>query len=133
MKGIAFWFLVVAVVSVLIGMAWGIYMAASHDHTMAPVHAHLNLLGWVSFAIFAFYYHLVPAAQAGLLPRLHLALSLGGLVLIVPGIAMSVTGQGDTVGAVGSVLSVLGMACFMGVVIRSSLFAADEQPRAEHA
>jgi hypothetical protein len=37
-----------AVVFALAGMVMGIAMAASHDHSVFPAHAHLNLLGWVS-------------------------------------------------------------------------------------
>ena len=68
MKSISFWFFILGVASVLIGMVWGIQMSATHDHLLSPAHAHLNLLGWVSFSIFAFYYHLVPDAAEGTLP-----------------------------------------------------------------
>lgn len=29
------------------GMSLGVYMGATHNHTLSPVHAHINLLGWV--------------------------------------------------------------------------------------
>jgi len=76
MRGISFTFLVCGTVAVLIGMAWGIQMAASGDHGLSPAHAHLNLLGWVSFAIFGFYYHLVPTAAQSRLAMVHLGLAL---------------------------------------------------------
>ncbi len=47
-----------AVLLVLVGMAWGIAMAASGDHSTHPAHAHLNLLGWVSLFLFGLFYHL---------------------------------------------------------------------------
>ena len=37
-----------AVTFVVIGMSWGLVMAASGDHSTLAGHAHLNLLGWVS-------------------------------------------------------------------------------------
>ena len=118
MKGLAFGFMVLGVVSVLIGMAWGIHMGVSNDHTLAPAHAHLNLLGWVSFSIFAIYYHLIPGADEGMLPKVHFALSLGGLVIITPGIAMSLQDKSDALAKAGSVISLLGMLCFLLVVLR---------------
>src|SRR3978361_1658440 len=53
-----------AVLFVLVGMGWGIQMAASHDHSAMPAHAHLNLLGWVSLFMFGVFYHLHPAVDA---------------------------------------------------------------------
>ncbi|WP_342129645.1 hypothetical protein [Hydrogenophaga sp. OTU3427] len=44
-----------AVVYFVIGVSLGIYMGASHDHTLKPVHAHINLLGWASMALIGFY------------------------------------------------------------------------------
>ena len=121
MKGISYAFFIAGVVSVVVGMIWGIQMSATHDHTLSPAHAHLNLLGWVSFAIFAFYYRLVPEAAEGVLPKLHLALALAGLVTIVPGIVMAITERGETLAKIGSVLSLLSMVVFLVVVVRGSL------------
>ncbi|SEQ17451.1 hypothetical protein [Thalassovita taeanensis] len=117
MKGISIYFFLVAIVSVSLGMIWGIQMSASHDHIMAPAHAHLNLLGWVSMAIFAFYYHLVPDAALGALPKLHLALAVLGLVTIVPGIAMAVKETGETLAKLGSLLTLASMLVFLVIVV----------------
>jgi hypothetical protein len=40
-----------AAIYLVIGILLGIHMGKSHDHTLAPVHAHINLLGWASMAI----------------------------------------------------------------------------------
>lgn len=108
-----------ALLWIILGMSWGIQMAAMNDHTMAPAHAHLNLVGWVTFAIFAFYYHLVPGARQGLLPKLHLAAAVAGVALMIPGIAMAVTRQGEALAKAGSVLTILSMLIFAVVVLRS--------------
>ena len=58
MKGVAFWFFasdVVYVCYVCLGMIFGSQMAASDDFTFAPAHAHLNLVGWVTMALFGIY------------------------------------------------------------------------------
>jgi hypothetical protein len=34
------------------GVMLGVAMGASGDHSLFPVHAHINLLGWVSMALF---------------------------------------------------------------------------------
>lgn len=65
------WFLRLAVLSLIAGVGLGLYMAASHNHAMFPVHAHLNLLGWVTLALFGLFYRVVPAAAATTLAKLH--------------------------------------------------------------
>ena len=44
MKNIPYYFISIAVVQALIGMGLGIYMGISQDFTLAPVHAHNDLL-----------------------------------------------------------------------------------------
>jgi hypothetical protein len=35
-----------SVIYFAIGVLLGYYMSISHSHDLAPVHAHINLLGW---------------------------------------------------------------------------------------
>ncbi|WP_435660895.1 hypothetical protein [Leisingera caerulea] len=118
MVGVARWFMLAAVVSALGGMVWGIQMSASQDHLLSPAHGHLNLLGWVSCSIYAFYYHLLPPAAGGVLPRLHLATALLALVLLVPGIPLAIQERGETMAQAGSVAALLSMLIFAAVVLR---------------
>lgn len=119
MRGIAFWFLMLGILSALAGMVWGIQMAATGDHTLSPAHGHLNLVGWVSLGIFAFYYHTVPAAGVSRLAKVHLALATLGLIIMVPGIAMAISGSGEALAKVGSLVVLLSMLTFALVVLRS--------------
>ncbi len=118
MTGISKTFMALAVISALVGMGWGIAMSASGDHGLAPAHAHLNLLGWVGFAIFAVYYHLVPRAAESRLARLHLVLAVAGLVTLVPGIVLAIEGNGEVLAKLGSLLSLGAMLTFLAVVLR---------------
>lgn len=52
----AFAFLAAAVAFLTAGILLGLYMSSTDDHSLAPVHAHTNLLGWVSCAIMGLYY-----------------------------------------------------------------------------
>lgn len=120
MKGIAFIFMALAAVCALIGMSWGIQMSASGDHTLSPAHAHLNLLGWVSMALFAVYYHVVAGASEGLLPKIHVALAVSGVVIIVPGIVFAIQQTGEVLAKAGSMLTILSMLCFLVVVLKGA-------------
>jgi len=65
------WFLRIAMLYIIAGVALGIFMAASHDHSMHPVHAHLNLLGWVAMSLFGLFYRAIPAAAETKLAKAH--------------------------------------------------------------
>ncbi len=119
MKGIPFYFMILAVIAVVLGMGWGIQMSASQNHSLAPAHAHLNLVGWVTMSIFAFYYHQVPAAAEGILPQIHLGAAFFGVAAMVPGIVMALRQQGETFAKVGSVLTLISMLIFLAVVLKS--------------
>ena len=119
MRGVALWFLVSAIIYVLVGMSFGIWMAVNQDFQLAPVHGHLNLIGWVTMALFAFYYHQVPQAAEGPLPKLHFVVATVSIWLMVPGIAMALTGQGETLAKIGSIGGIITMLIFLAVVLRS--------------
>ena len=117
MRGIAHYFMLVAVVSVSLGMIWGMQMAASENHAMRSAHAHLNLVGWVTMALFAVYYHLVPEAGARPPARVHLGVAVVGVVLMVPGIAMANAGGSPGVAIAGSLVSMASMLIFLATVV----------------
>ncbi len=60
-----------SVVYLMVGIAIGIAMGASHDFALRPVHAHLNLLGWTTLALAGLIYSTYPQAAASRLARAH--------------------------------------------------------------
>jgi hypothetical protein len=68
------WCFRLAVLYLLAGVCLGLFMAASHDHSMFPVHAHLNLLGWVTLSLFGLFYRNWPAAATTKLAKVHVGL-----------------------------------------------------------
>lgn len=71
MQGVARNFFTIAIVYSLAGMLLGLSMAMAHDHSQMPTHAHIMVLGWLMSAIFAVFYHLVPAAGESRLAHIH--------------------------------------------------------------
>lgn len=124
MRDAAFVFFLAAVLCVFAGMIWGIQMAISDDHVLAPAHAHLNLVGWATLALFGIYYRLTPLANATRLSRIHAGVAILGVVLIVPGIAIAVRGGTPAIAAVGSILSLVSMAIFLVTVLRHGFGAS---------
>ena len=84
MQGVARNFFTLAVVYALVGMALGLHMSISNNHLQTPVHAHTMVAGWLMSAVFAYFYHLFPAAAAGMLARVHFWLTaVSGIGLLV--------------------------------------------------
>jgi hypothetical protein len=106
----------------LLGMSIGIFMGVSEDHTLGPVHAHLNLLGWVSTFLFGLY-HRIHEEEAGRLAQWQVGLWIAGYAAMLSSLAI-IRLTGDTallpVAILGSLLLVLGMGLFAVLVWRSS-------------
>ena len=81
-------FFALGVVCLFIGMLMGAEMGKSEDFTLMPVHAHLNLLGWVTMALYGIFYALT---HAGLKPKLawiNFWLAALGVALMIPSLAL---------------------------------------------
>lgn len=106
-------FFAVGVVYLLLGMSWGMHMGASEDFSMMPAHAHLNLLGWVTMAIYGTFYALTQNTLSPKLAWTNFALAAGGVAVMIPSLALYLTNRdakyvpGLVTGEVLAVLSLL--------------------------
>jgi len=115
-------FFLCAVVYGLCGMGLGMYMGASENHTLMPVHAHVNLLGWVSLAIMGGFYALVGERAPKTLAWANFALSNLGVLLIGPMLGVLLTTGNKAVipfMAVGELTTVIGMLIFGLAVVKT--------------
>lgn len=111
-------FFTVAVLCGLAGMAWGMHMGKSGDHSMMPAHAHLNLLGWVGLAIMGGFYALPGTLKGGWLPWTNLALSAYGAISMAVLLPKVLTGKlSGAVMVTTEVPIVLGMLLFLVAVL----------------
>lgn len=84
MQGVARNFFVLALIYAICGMTLGLVMSISQDHTQMPVHAHALVAGFLMSSVFAFFYHLFPAARASRLAAAHFWLTaVSGILLFV--------------------------------------------------
>jgi cbb3-type cytochrome oxidase subunit 1 len=107
-------FLKTAVVYFVLAIAVGVYMGATHQLAQVPVHAHLNLLGWVSMALFALIYHAHPAAGTTKLARWHFWIHQLGLPALMVAVWMVHAGNtaADPVAGVLSIFVAIGIVLF---------------------
>lgn len=105
MTGLASRFFGSALIFAILGMSLGLAMGMTQDHAQMPTHAHILVIGWVSFAIFGFFYHLFPEAAATKLAATHFWLAEASLVVLVFGLFQIFSGNpsGDPFAAAGSI------------------------------
>jgi hypothetical protein len=118
MANIERWFLRVAVLYALLAMALGIAMGISEDHSQMPTHAHLNLVGWVSMAIYALVYRQWPAAAQSKLALIHFWTANAGAILLNLGVYGLMSGNAALapVAVAGSLVTIAGMLIFAFIV-----------------
>jgi hypothetical protein len=87
MPRVALWFFAVAPIYVLIGMSLGIYMGASEDMSLFPAHAHINLIGWVTMALYGTFYALARDASRKLAWTTFWLNNIG-IVVLFPSLVM---------------------------------------------
>lgn len=78
------WFIKLAVLYFLLGNLVGMSMSMTHNFDLMPFHAHVNLLGWVSSALFGLIYHSYSATAASRLLQWHFWLyNIGFIVMML--------------------------------------------------
>jgi hypothetical protein len=107
-------FIRIAVVYLVVGAALGFIMGISGKFTLAPVHAHLVLVGWATLALAGLVYQAWPAAAATRLARGHFWLHNLGLPAFMAGLALMLSGTEAAfpLTAGGAVALLLGLALF---------------------
>jgi len=118
MKRVDVYFLLLACILLLCGATLGIVMGAREDFQLVPVHAHLNLAGWASLALFGLTYRAYPEIAATSLARYHFIVSGVASVLLPIGIGLAVLRNSPGLAIASSILWLLGVLMFLAQLIR---------------
>jgi hypothetical protein len=121
MKRIDAIYVTIGIVYLVVGMVLGIVMGTRQDFQLAPVHAHLNLVGFVSHSVFGLVHRVWPALRAGVLAGIQFWLFVLGTPLFVVGIAVSILGGMIWLAVIGSILVLLGALVFLVMMLRAGL------------
>jgi hypothetical protein len=119
-----------AAVFLIIGLSMGLQMAISGSHNVIGAHAHANLLGWVTMAIFGGYYALNPAKAATRLARTHFWIYVPSVAVMVPSLYLLYLGYAafEPLVAVSSLTAFAGVLLFVFIVFtRIDAIAATPQ------
>lgn len=102
-----------AILFLIVGISIGIHMSISQNHNVIGAHAHINLLGWVTSALFGGYYALNPAKATGRLPVIQYVVYTLGVALM--GLSLYLLLAGNT--ALAPVVAVSSLIAFAGVLL----------------
>ena len=86
-------FMLVGSVFLILGILLGMYMGGSGNHTLAPVHAHINLLGFTLMMVFGLTSRAMPAMAGNMLATVHFWLHLVGSAVLVVMLFMLFSGM----------------------------------------
>ena len=119
-----------AILFLLVGICMGLQMSISGNHNVIGAHAHTNLLGWVTSALFGTYYALNKEKAAQRLAMIQFGVYTLGVVVMVPSLYLLLQGNAgaEPFVAISSLIAFLGVAIFAFIVFAPAP-AAREMPR----
>lgn len=123
----------IAGLAAISGMSLGIYMGLNGDFTLAPVHAHINLLGWVTMAIYGLYHRGVPR-EGNRLAWVQVGCGTAGFALMTGGLAAYLSTNNSAaipVVLAGALFAFTAMVLFVTFVIADGVRVETAVP--EHA
>lgn len=118
-------FVLAGTVFLVIGIGFGIYMGASGKHDFAPLHAHVNLLGFVLSMVFALTYRSFPdmggSRLAGFHFWLHVIPSAVLLVMLFLLMSGSITEAGMVpIAPIAEILVLVGVLLFLWNAVQNA-------------
>ena len=121
-----------AILFLILGISIGIHMSISQNHNVIGAHAHINLLGWVTSALFGGYFALNPAKAAGRLPMIQYVVYTAGVALMSGSLYLLLSGNAgmEPIVAVSSLITFAGVLLFAWIVWMPAGAASTIRPQA---
>lgn len=101
----------------VIGMCWGLQVSLSGDFILGAAHAHLNLSGFLTLAVYGSFYSGNADAAQTFLVRVHCVLAIVVISIFTLGVAMAVLGMGGSVSQIGGALLISSVLIFLGMAV----------------
>lgn len=115
-----------AIIFLIIGIGMGLNMAISEDHSVIGAHAHCNLLGWVTMALFGGYHALNPRKAERRIAMIQYCVYTTGVALMVPSLYLMLLGNMamEPVVAIASIITLIGVLMFAFIIFSGEQMAA---------
>jgi cbb3-type cytochrome oxidase subunit 1 len=113
MKNIGRWFILMGISYAILGMGLGIWMGINQDFGYAHLHAHINLIGWASMALFGLIYRAFPKLVESRVAMPQFLLSAVGTPIFMVGIPLAQSETTILLAVVGSFMVLTSMVLFL--------------------
>ena len=123
-------FLSAAAGCLVVGVTMGIVMGIAHDFQLAPVHAHINLLGWTSLALMGLTFRAWPDLATGRLAVAQFVLSAGSAFAFPAGIYLSIAHGKPGLAIAAAIVWFVGALLFLARLLRLAFARAPGHGRA---
>jgi hypothetical protein len=119
MPRISFFFFTTGALFVLAGVGLGIWMGMHENFTLAPVHAHINLIGWASMGVIGAFFAVAGENAPRKLGWAVYGLQTLGLLIMVPMLAKLLLGDKSVVPFLGAseIMVALALLLFLVCVV----------------
>jgi cbb3-type cytochrome oxidase subunit 1 len=107
-----------AITYAVIGMSVGLTMGIIQDFTDLHVHAHLNVVGWATMALFGLIYRAWPALGERRLAMAHFWTATVGIPILLVGMFIVKRTGDEAVVSVGAVIVLTSMVLFLVNFVR---------------
>jgi hypothetical protein len=111
-------FLASAAACLVAGVAIGIGMGIAHDFKLAPLHAHINLVGWTSLALMGLTFRAWPELATGRLAVAQFVLSTGSAFALLPGLYLALVHNQAGLAIVAGIVWFIGALLFLARLLR---------------
>jgi len=121
MPAISRLYFITAIGFLVAGILVGLKMSIAHDYAATGAHAHINLLGWVTMAIFGTFHALNPLGAETRLAKAQYYVYTGGVLVMTPALYLLLTGNPamEPVVAASSLVVFAGVLMFAAIIFRS--------------
>lgn len=116
MPRISFFFFTTGALFVLSGVSLGIWMGMHENFTLAPVHAHINLIGWASMGVIGAFYAVAGEAAPRKLGWAIWGLQTLGLLIMIPMLAKLLLGDKSVAPILGASEMMIALALLLFLV-----------------
>src|SRR5271169_4718150 len=100
-------FICLGLIFLVIGMAFGMWMGITNNEQFAAAHAHWNLVGFVTSAIYGLIYRAYPKLAESRLTWPQCIVHVVGVLIFAPGIILAITTQQMIGAIIGGILLIL--------------------------
>lgn len=104
-----------AALYLMVGVALGIHMGKSHEFLLAPVHAHINLLGWATMGLMGLLHHVFAKQLTNRIAVVQFWMHQLATPIMLFSLALMLKGNADVEPVVGIASVVVGVSVLLFV------------------